>query len=204
MEIKKLTKTNLAVIGQVWLNQHFDLPLPERLSEHLLPRPPLLRKPPQRERTRHFHALHSLSPLRRRIKRVEQRNLILILLLLQRRLSGPRPRHCRRLEGQEGGLADGQGLHLGRLGVAVLELEGRAGEEVRHAGLAYDDGAVAVGGDDSILDGLEVFGAAVDGLEGRVGSGFGGFLVRRRIFGDRDGWGGRGRGGNCGVLWGWC
>ena len=204
MEIKKLTKINLAVIGQVGLNQHFDLPLPERLSEHLLPRPPLLWKSSQRERPRHFHVLHSLRPLRRRIKRVEQRNLILILLLLQRRLSCPRSRHRRRLEGQECRLADGQGLHLGRLGVAVLELEGRAGEEVRHAGLANDDGAVPVGGYDSVLDGLKVFGAAVNNLEGWVGSRFLGFLARRRrIFWDRDKWGGRGRGGNCGVLWGW-
>ena len=97
-----------------------------------------------------------------------------------------------------------RGLHLGRLGVAVLELEGHAGEEVRHAGLADEDRSVPVGGYDSVLDGLEVFGAAVNGLEGRVGSRFGGFLARRRIFWDRDGWGGRGRGGNCGVLWGWC
>ncbi|GFY85268.1 hypothetical protein Acr_04g0000060 [Actinidia rufa] len=52
----------------------------------------------------------------------------------------PRP-HLRHREQQ---LAYGHGFCLGGLEVAELELEGGVGEEIRHAGLAADDGAVAV------------------------------------------------------------
>ena len=111
--------------------------------------------------------LHSFGPSRRRIERIEKRKLPVLLLLLsalQGGLPGPRPRHCGRREGQERRLANGQRLHLGSLRVAVLELKRSSREEIGHAGLADDDGAVAVGGDDTIPDGLVVIGTAVDGF----------------------------------------
>ncbi|KAK7846855.1 hypothetical protein CFP56_007409 [Quercus suber] len=155
---------------------HFDLPFLQTLTEYFLSRPLLLHKLPQRKRPRHLHALHSVGTGRRRIQRLQQPNLpILIPLLLQRRLPGPRPRHGRRSEGQESRLANRERLDIGSLGVTVLELEGSAGEEVGDAGVAYDDGAAGVGGDDAVLDGLVVVGAAVRGFEGGVGLGIGRF-----------------------------
>ena len=78
----------------------------------------------------------------------------------QNNLSIP-PRHGRRSEGQESRLPTRERLNLGSLGVTVLELEGSAGEEVGDAGIADDDGAAGVGGDDAVLDWLVVVGAAV-------------------------------------------
>lgn len=193
---ENLTKINLAIIGQARFNKHFDLPFLQTLTEYFLSRPLLLHKLPQRKRPRHLHPLHSVATGRRRIQRLQQPNLpILIPLLLQRRFTCPRPRHGRRSEGQESRLANRERLNLGSLGVTVLELEGGAGEEVGDAGIADDDGAAGVGGDDAVLDGLVVVGAAVWGFEGGVGLGIGrfrrgslGFFERRRVFGNGNRW----------------
>ena len=214
---KNLTEINLAVIGQARFYEHFDLPSLQRQSKYFFPRLSFVVNLLQRKRPRHFQ--NSIRTGRRRIERFEERNLLIplfILLLLQRRFPSPRPRHRRRREGQESRLANGERLDLGSLGVAVLELERRAGEEVGDAGFSDDDGAFAVGSDDSVLDGLVVPGAAVEGFEGRIGQGFGGecrgslgisrFFEWRRVFGDGNGWGrnGKGRVWKCVVVWGWC
>ena len=67
-------------------------------------------------------------------------SLRLLLLGQQRRLSGPRPWHGGRREGQERGLPDGQRRGAGRLGVAELKVEGRAGYTEGYTGWADDDG----------------------------------------------------------------
>ncbi|GFZ06485.1 RNA-binding CRS1 / YhbY (CRM) domain-containing protein [Actinidia rufa] len=115
-----------------------------------------------------------------RIYQLKQRNLLL-LRALQWRLLRPRPRHRRRREQQERRLEYGDGLRLGGLGVAELELEGCAGEEIRHAGLDDDDGAVAVRRDDSVFDWFVVFGAVVVGFEGG-GAGLRFWGMRMRVF----------------------
>lgn len=106
-------------------------------------------------------------------QRLEKADLFLPLLVFlrqKRRLSRPRAVHGGRGEGKEGGLPKGEGLSLGGLGVAELEVEGGAGEAVGYAGGADDDGAATiVAGDDAIGDGLVVSGAEVGGLEGTVG-----------------------------------
>lgn len=49
-----------------------------------------------------------------------------------------------------------------------MELEWGSGEKIGDAGIADDDGAIAVGGDDAFSDWFVVLGAVVEGLEGGV------------------------------------
>lgn len=146
----------------------------EWVAENLPPPPLLARVPPIRQQRRadadNLGAGRGRAVGVGRAQRTDQWNLLPIGLL-ERGLPGPRPGHGGRGEGQEGGLADGEGPRPGGLGVAELELEGGAGELVGEAGVAEDDAAaVGLGGDEARGgDGAAVVGAAVEGLEGRGG-----------------------------------
>ncbi|GFS42204.1 hypothetical protein Acr_00g0078520 [Actinidia rufa] len=132
----KLIKIDLAITGNVRLDQFPNLRPRQRLPDHLLLRPHLCsRVIPQSERRLEY----------------------------------------------------GDRLRLGGLGVAELELEGCAGEEIRHAGLDDDDGAVAVRRDDSVFDWFVVFGAVVVVFEGG-GAGLSFWRMRRRVFPGFERW----------------
>lgn len=147
-------------------HKHANLPILQRLPKNLLSAFPLLRKLPKRERTRHFDLLNSLRARRGRIEGIEERDFL--LRALQWSFASPRPRHRRWCKGQKSRFANRNGLGLGGLGVAVLELEWSVREQIGHTRFADDDGSIAVGRDYSVFDRLIILGTAVEGLESRI------------------------------------
>jgi len=183
---KKLTEINLSIIRQMRLNKQFNLPSLQRFPEYLLPGFPFLWKLPERVRAGHFHILDPFFTCWRRIKRIENRNLL--LAGFQGGFASPRSRHCGWRKGQESRLPDGQWLHFRCLWVAELELEWSPWEKIGYTGVANKDRAVTVWRDDptTIFNGLVVLGSKMGDFECRVGRIFG-FFERRRVFGDGNG-----------------
>jgi len=182
-----VTNIELSVVRDVRLDELAHLGASERLAEHLIPGPavagshpgqvPLPPPPDLHHDPVRAHRLRRLLPERR----VQPHAPAARLLLLgeQRRLARPGPRHGRRREGQERGLPDGERRRAGRLGVAELEVERRAGEAEGEARGPHDDGAARggvgrVGGEEGLAiagsrdrgHGLAVCGAEVGRAEG--------------------------------------
>lgn len=185
------------------LDERAHLRWGERLTEHLLPGPAVTGAHPGQVHLPPLLDLHHDPVRAHRLRRLLPERRVqphapaarLLLLCQQRRLARPGPRHGRRREGQEGRLPDGERWRAGRLGVAELEVERRAGEAEGEARGTHDDGAPRggvgwVGGEECLAfaggcgwgHGLAVRGAEVRRAEGRVGGGRSSWTAVCRFF----------------------